>query len=116
MSTLTLSLAAPLLMAGLLLVSGLVKLRAGERAQLGLHLPSVLEALAALCIGGLAVTGSVTPARGLWATACAALLVVGSSLHLWRRLAARRELRERTEARRLETFVRYLSESDSDGA
>lgn len=113
MTGLPLTLLAPGLLAVLLVASALVKLRAGERAGLGLHLPSLLELLSAVCIGLLVVSGSMTPRIGLWAALVTGTLVVGSSIHLSRRLAHQRRIRELTEGRRLETFVRYLSDGDS---
>ncbi len=104
--------AAPLVMAALLIASALVKLRAAERAGLGLHAPSLLELLAALGLIGVLVTGSMTPELGLRTAVIAGILVVGSSLHLGRRLRARRRIRDLTEGRRLEAFVRYLSVRD----
>lgn len=117
MSSLALSVAAPMvLMAVLLLASGLAKLRAAGRTELGVHLPSLMEVAAGLVLGFLATAGDVAPRTGLWMSVGGGLLVVGSSWHLWRRMAHRRHLRDLTEGRRLETFVRYFSASDREGS
>ncbi|HKJ00867.1 MAG TPA: hypothetical protein VJ997_00390, partial [Longimicrobiales bacterium] len=49
----------------LLLTSGLVKLRAADRAGLGLPLFALLEILAALALGGASFLSTLTPAVGL---------------------------------------------------
>lgn len=113
MSTTALSVGLPLLLALLLLLSGVVKLRAGRRAHLGSHLPSLLELVVGAVFGLLAVTGSVTPALGLWGSVGAGALLVASSVHLGRYLAAERRRRERTEGHRLEAYVRHLTDRDS---
>lgn len=104
---------APGLLGLLLVTSALVKLRAAERAGLGVHLPSLLELLGAACLGLLVVGGALTPRVGLWAALATGALVVGSSIHLGRRIAHQRRIRRLSESRRLETFVRYLSDGDS---
>ncbi len=105
-----LSIVGPALLIMLLLTSALVKLRTSSRAGLGLHLPSLLELLAALCVGVLSVSGSLVGGTGLWVVVGSVVLVVGSSVHLGRVLTRRHRLRELTEARRLETYVRYLTD------
>ena len=101
---------APALLAVLLLTSALVKLRTSSRVGLGVHTPSVLELLGAGCLVVLAVSGRLSGPVGLWAAVAAVGLVLGSSSHLGRRLTRRNHLRKKTEARRLEAFVRYLSD------
>lgn len=100
-----------ILLALLLLASGTVKLRSAARAEVGLHLPSLLEILAGLALMSVGFVQTVS----LPVIVGGVLLVLGSSLHLFLRLRRRRALRERTEGRRLETYIRYLSEQESDG-
>ncbi|MDZ7781192.1 MAG: hypothetical protein U5R14_14850 [Gemmatimonadota bacterium] len=116
MSTAALSVGLPLLLALLLLVSGTVKLRAGKRARLGTHLPSILEVVVGTFLGFLAVTASFTPPLGLWGSVGAAALAVGSSWHLGRHLADQRARRQRTEGHRLQAYVRHLADQDSGEA
>lgn len=105
--------AAPFLMAAALIVSAVLKLRGAARAGLGTHTPSLFELLAALVIPGLAVARVLPPAGVVWALVGGGLLLVGSGLHLVRRLAHRHRLREYTEGRRLETYLRYLTDHEN---
>jgi len=101
------------LAAGLLLASALVKLRAAARMEMGAHLPSVLEASVGLALPVLALSGGLSARFGLAALLLALVLLLGSSLHLAARVRHRNDLRERTEGRRLETYVRYLSDQEN---
>ena len=93
----------------LLLVSGGVKLRSGRRARLGAQPLTLLELLAAgvLCVGAAGGLGSA-PISVVLVPVCTILVLV-SSMHFWTRLSAHRTRRELTEARRLETYVKYLA-------
>lgn len=103
----------PLLVAACSLVfSALLKLRAGDRAGLGLHLPSLAELLLGLAVGGLAVAGGTPTGTAILVLAVAFLVLVASSVHLFVLLRRRDRRRERTEGRRLEAYVRYLSDHD----
>jgi len=101
---------------GLLIVSGLVKLKAAERVGLGIAILPLLELFAALGLGAMAVLGSLTPSGGLaLVVGCVALMVV-SSVQVGG--AVRRQGRRRTlsEGARLRTFVQYLSSSPQTDA
>jgi hypothetical protein len=100
------------LAAVILLTSGAFELRAADRAGLGTPVPSLLVLAAALALGAVAVLGPPGRAAGLLLLAGAFLLVVGSALHLTRRLRRQARFRRLTEGRRLETYLRYLSEPD----
>lgn len=102
-----------LLSALLLLVSGLVKLRTGFRAELGLHLPSLVEVLAGLCLPVVAMGRTLSAGVGLATLVVAFLILVWASVHLAARLRRRNRFRERTEGRRLETYLRYLSDQEN---
>lgn len=106
-----LALGLPLLAAVLLVVSGIVKLRAGRRAHLGGHLPSLLEAVLGAGLGLLVVSGRITPGAGLVLSIAAAVLAVASSVHLGRGLSAQRAFRGRTEGHRLAAYLRQASDS-----
>ena len=108
-----LSAAAPFLMAAALIVSAAIKLRSAARAGLGTHTPSLFELLAGLAIPALAMVRVLPPAGMAWALAGGGLLLVGSGLHLLRRLAHRHRLRESTEGRRLETYLRDRTDHEN---
>ena len=93
----------------LLLVSGVVKLRTAERTKMGLHLFSLLEIFAGVAVAVLMLGGPLTAGQGMAAVAGSVALVLGSSIHLGRRLKNSRRLRGLTEGRRLENYVKYLS-------
>lgn len=95
----------------LLLVSGVVKLRAGERAGLGLHLLSVLEVLAGFGLAGVSFTSLVTPALGLGMVLASVALVLVASLHMWMQLKGAVRKRELSEGARLRTYVEYLPQA-----
>jgi len=103
----------PLLAAVLLLISGLVKLRAGRRAHLGSHLPSLLELVLGAGLGLLVVSGGVTPGAGLGLSIAAGLLAVASSIHLGHGLSAQRAFRRRTEGHRLAARLRQGADSSA---
>jgi len=90
----------------LLVVSGVIKLRAGGRAEIGLHPLSLIELVAGVGLMVRVIAGSVTAGQGMGAAVGAVVLIVVSSLHLGRRLAHKRRLRDLTEGRRLESFVK----------
>ena len=100
----------------LLVTSGAFKLRAAARSDIGLHLPSLLELLGA---GGLMLRMTASPVpveQGMAAAVGAVVLIVGSSLHLGRRLAHKRRLRGLTEGRRLENFLKLQAALADDSA
>ena len=89
----------------LLFLSGAFKLRAAARGQIGVHLPSVIELLGGV---GLILRMTAPPVpveQGMAAAVGAVVLIVVSSVHLGRRFAHKRRLRELTEGRRLENFL-----------
>lgn len=101
----------------LLLASGIVKLRAGERAGLGLSLLSLLEVLVGLLLVGASFASPLTPTQGLGVVVASVVLVLFSSLRMWVRLRDLQRKRDLSEGSRLETYVAYLSTSlGPDGA
>lgn len=104
----------PLLAAVLLLISGAVKLRAGKRAHLGNHLPSVLELFVGAGLALLVVRGGIAPRVGLGLSIAGGLLAVASSIHLARGLSAQRSFRRRTEGHRLAAYLRQGSNAGAE--
>jgi hypothetical protein len=102
------------LTAVLLVVSGVINLRAASRAGMSVHLFSLVELVGGLALAAVLLRGSLTPEQGLGAVLGAVLLIVGSSVHLGRRLRQLRKLRDLTEGRRLESYVKYLSEAPEE--
>lgn len=94
---------------GLLLLSGLVKLRAWSRVSRGVHLFPLLEIAAGLVMGAAVATGAPAPGLGLALVLGAVALVIASSLLLGTELRRMKRDRERSEGARLETYVKYLS-------
>lgn len=93
----------------LLLVSGVVKLRAAARAEMGLHLFSLLELLCGVLLFAIMATASLTGEQGLAVVIGATALIVVSSFHLGARLKHQRRIRDLTEGRRLENYLKYFS-------
>jgi len=100
----------------LLLVSGVVKLRAVTRVGVGIGILPLAEVVAAFVLLGLAVLARPNATVGLWAIVGGVLLLLGSSFQVGASLGRRRRARERSEAARLQTYLRYLSPSIDPGA
>ena len=97
------------LTAVLLLVSGVVKLRAAARAEVGLHLFSLLEILFGVLLFPVTAAMPLTGGQGLATVTGATALIVVSSFHLGARLKHQRRIRDLTEGRRLENYLKYFS-------
>lgn len=93
----------------LLLTSGVVKLRAADRAGLGLSLLALLEIFAGLLLGAVSFTYPFTPSSGLGVVLGSVALVLYSSLQMWSRLSGLQRKRDLSEGARLRTYVNYLS-------
>ena len=104
----------PLLMVtgALLLVSGLVKVRAGSRAGIGVPPLVWLELLSAVASGMLAIAGAAAASTIAWFVPLSVLLVLVSSGVFAARVRAAGLRRAQTEGGRLATYVKYLSHSD----
>lgn len=102
----------PVVLAALLATSGAVKVRASTRAHLGVHLPSLLEIVGGVGLGAMGALGVVEGRAGMLLLTGGTAALLASSVHLGLRLAAQRRLRARTEGRRLENYVKYLSGSE----
>ena len=101
----------------LLLLAGVVKLRAADRAGLGLSLIALLEVFAGLALGAASLVMRIPPGMGLAVVVGAVALVVGSSAQMWTVLRRRLRTRDLSEGARLRTYVKYLSSSlDADGS
>ncbi len=97
----------------LLVGSSLLKLRAAERAKLGIHFPSVLELLAGLGIGASMLGGGPNVDVGFRLVLGAVALVLVSSVNMGMKLSARRRESDESEGGRLFTYVKYLSHQSS---
>ena len=93
----------------LLLTSGLVKLRAGDRAGLGIPVLALLEIFAGLLLAGVSFSSPFTPQQGLAVVVGSVAVVLFSSLDMWSRLKGIQRKRDLSEGARLRTYVRYLS-------
>jgi hypothetical protein len=94
----------------LLLASGAIKLRAGERVGMGLQPLPLAELVFALI-----VFASVRTERaGLWLVPGGILLVLASSALFLSRMRAFQRRRAETEAGRLATYLKYFALGDED--
>ena len=94
----------------LLMVSGLLKVRGAVRTGLGTPLIPLLEVLAGLGLPVFVFAQPPSEALGLrLMVGAVALLLVSSTYHALR-VRAHRRRREESEASRLVTYVKYLSE------
>jgi NhaP-type Na+/H+ or K+/H+ antiporter len=101
----------------LLLTSGVVKLRAAERAGLGLPVLPLLELLVGLLLVGVSFASPLTPSQGLVAVVGSVALILFSSVRMWMQLRGLQRKRDLSESARLQTYVSYLSTSlGPDGA
>ncbi len=97
----------------LLVGSSLLKLRAAERAKLGLHFPSILELLAGLGIGASMLGGGPNVDIAFRLALGAVTLVLVSSVSMVLKLSVRRREGDESEGARLFTYVNYLSQQTS---
>lgn len=101
------------LAASLLVISGLVKLHAGDRAGLGITVLPLVETLAGLgLLAPVALAWRPRPREGLVMVVCALVLVLTSSIQVGAAIRRRRRSREASEGARLVTFVKYLSREE----
>lgn len=96
----------------LLLVSGGVKIRAGARARMGVPLLSLLELFTGVAVGLLAMVGPAAVGAARLLVPLGVFLVVASSLVFSAQHREVRQRRARTEAKRLESYVKYFSKVD----
>lgn len=89
----------------LLLVAGLVKLRAAERMGLGLAVLPLVEVVAGLGMGAVSWLRPPTPGGGLVMVILAVGLILLSSIQVGLAVQARLRIRRRSEATRLRTFL-----------
>jgi len=96
----------------LLLVSGLVKMKAAARVDLGLPLLALVELLAGVAIIGVAFMQSFTARQGLAVVVGAVVLVVVSSVQVGLAIQRRHRRLADSEGARLANYVRYRSRLD----
>lgn len=97
--------------AGLVAISGGLKLRSTSRVGLGMSPLALLEMVAAVMLAALILPGPLSGTAVVrWAVPAAVLLLVVSSVEHAMRLRAYRRTRAESEGGRLATYVKYLSE------
>jgi hypothetical protein len=96
----------------LLLASGLVKVRAAARVEMGLPILALAEFLAGLAILGVAFVVELTGVQGMLVLVGSVALVVVSSLQVGLEVRRRQRLRAASEGARLANYVKYMSRLD----
>ena len=96
--------------ATLLVISGIVKIRAWSRVSPGVHLLPLVEIVAGFLVAAAVVTGVPDPRMGLVLTAGSVGLVVVSSALIGKEIRRLSRERQRSEGARLATYVKYLSQ------
>jgi len=97
----------------LLLVSGVVKVKAAQRVELGIPLLPLVELVVGLGIFSQIFIRDFTAGQGLFILIGSVLLILGSSLQVGMAVRRRQRLRTASEGTRLANYVRYLSRDDS---
>ena len=98
----------------LLLSSGLVKVRAASRVEMGLPILALAELLAGLGIFGVAFFVDLTGLQGMLVLVGSVALVVVSSLQVGLEVRRRQRLRAASEGARLANFLKHRSRLDSE--
>ena len=93
----------------LLAASGLIKVRSGLRAGVGVPGLAVVEILFGAGSGAIAIMGEPAVAVAGWFVPVGVGLVIVSSILFALKLGDARRRREVTEGKRLENFVKHLS-------
>lgn len=96
----------------LLLASGLVKVKAAARVEMGLPLLALLELLAGVGIFSVAFIQNFSARQGLFVVVGSVLLVLVSSVQVGVAIRRRQRLRSASEGARLANYVKYLSRLD----
>ena len=96
----------------LLLVSGMVKVKAAARVEMGLPVLALVEVVVGVGIFSVAFIQNFTARQGLFVLVGSVLLVIVSSLHIGAAIRRRQRLRTASEGARLASYVRYLSRLD----
>jgi hypothetical protein len=97
----------------MLLASGLLKLRAAARVEMGLPVLALAELLAGLGIFGLMLAADLTAAQGLAVVVGSVALILVSSVQIGLAVRRRQRLRSASEGARLANYVKYLSRPQS---
>ncbi len=96
-----------LITALLLLASGLVKVRAAARVEMGLPILALAELLACAGIVAVAFAVELTGVQGMLVLVGSVALVVVSSLQVGMEVRRRQRLRTASEGARLANYVKY---------
>ena len=97
----------------LLLISGVVKVKAAERVALGLPVLAVLELLVGIGIFSQIFIRDFTPGQGMGILVGSVALLLVSSVQVGMAVRRRQRLRTASEGSRLANYVKYLSREDS---
>ncbi|HSW30333.1 MAG TPA: hypothetical protein VLH75_12690 [Longimicrobiales bacterium] len=96
----------------LLLASGLVKVRAAGRVEMGVPILALAELLAGLGILGVAFVMDLTGLQGMLVLVGSVALVIVSSLQVGMEVRRRQRLRAASEGARLASYMKHLSRQD----
>lgn len=96
----------------LLLVSGLVKVKAAARVEMGLPVLALVEVVVGVGVFSVAFIQTLSARQGLFVLVGSVLLVVVSSLQVGAAIRRRHRLRTASEGARLANYMRYLSRLD----
>jgi len=93
----------------LLLASGLVKVKAAARVELGVPILAIAELVVGVGIFGVLFVVEFTATQGLVIVIGSVVLIVVSSLQVGAEVRRRHRIRVASEGTRLASYVKYLS-------
>jgi len=96
----------------LLLASGLLKVRAAARVEMGLPVLALAELLAGVGIFSVAFVVEFTGGQGMLILVGSVALVLVSSVQVGMEVKRRQRIRTASEGARLATYVKHLSRPD----
>jgi hypothetical protein len=99
----------------LLLVSGLVKVKAAARVEMGVPVLAAAELVAGVGIFSVVFIKEFTATQGLVIVVGSVVLIVVSSLQVGSEVRRRHRIRVASEGTRLANYVKYLSRLEPSG-
>lgn len=96
-------------MSMLLVASGLVKVKAAARVEMGVPIPALLELLVGVGIFSVAFIKEFTAVQGLLILVGSVALIVVSSVLVGAEVRRRHRIRTASEGARLASYVKYLA-------
>jgi hypothetical protein len=91
----------------LLLASGLLKVRAAARVEMGVPILALAELLAAVGIFGVAFVVKLTAGQGMFILVGSVALIVVSSVQVGMEVRRRQRIRSASEGARLASYVKH---------